>query len=80
MCFRAVSSNVNNGEVKQAGSYQWSAPTGIYNRQRKQGCQESCQFWMGAITSSQVDYIRARMSEVVVGRVGEEGAALTDRR
>ena len=77
MCFRGLSSNVNNSELRQA-SYQLSAPTGIYNRQRKQGCQGSCQFWMRAITPSQVDYIRARMPEMVRG-VEVDGAS-TDRR
>lgn len=67
MCFRAVSSNVSNDKTRQAGSYQRSAPAGIYNRQRKPGCQGGCQFWMRAITPFQVDCIRARMSEVAWG-------------
>lgn len=64
MCFRTVSSNVNNGGARQAvisGPHPLAFTTGGGSRD----VREAVSFEMGVITPSQVDYIRARMSEVL---------------
>lgn len=64
MCFLAVSSNVNNGGARQAvisGLHRWH----LQSAKEAEMSGKLSVLDEGNYTPSQVDYIRARMSEVV---------------